>query len=96
MKKIISLALASISVILLFSCSSGYVESEPTYVTVVRPAPPAPNYIWVNDNYVYRNRVYVHRPGYWVKPKPNRVYVNGHWKKEPRGYRWVNGRWSRR
>jgi hypothetical protein len=95
MKKILSL-LAYITLIFLFiSCGPGYVEDEPTYVETYRPVQPAPDYIWVNDNWVWRNQTYVHRNGYWSRPKPNRVYVDGHWKREPRGHRWVRGRWNR-
>lgn len=96
MKNIIKITIFAGSLMLSLSCSSGYVEQEPTYVEVYRPVAPAPHYVWVNDNYVYRNRVYVHKNGYWAKPRPNKVYVQGHWAKHPRGYHWVNGRWTRR
>ncbi len=93
-KRIINVLFALAAFALFASCSAGYVEEQPTYVEVYRPVQPAPHYVWVNENYVWRNRAYQHRSGYWVKPRPNRVYVEGHWKKEPRGYRWTRGQWK--
>jgi hypothetical protein len=69
------------------------VDDEPTYVETYRPAPPAPEYVWVNDNWVWRNRAYLHQDGYWVRPRPNRAYTPGYWQHHPRGHRWVKGKW---
>ena len=93
MKRILNLLQCLAFMALFTSCSAGYVETEPTYVEVYRPVQPAPHYVWVNDNWVWRNRTYMHQNGYWDRPRANRVYVPGHWKKEPRGHRWVKGRW---
>lgn len=85
--------------VLLFSavgCSSGhYVSTQPETVVVTRPAPPYPNYIWVDGNYYWRGGRYVYRPGYWVAPRVGRVYSPGVWVKTPRGYYWHRGRWRR-
>lgn len=94
MKKIIYILLYLALLPLFISCSAGYVDKEPTYVEVYRPVQPAPEYVWVNDNWVWRNRTYIHQNGYWVRPRPNRVYVNGYWVHEPRGHRWIKGRWK--
>ena len=71
-----------------------YVNVRPTAPVIVRPAPPSPRHIWVEDEWTYRNGAYVRVPGYWAAPpRGRRAWVAGHWEHERRGHYWVAGHW---
>lgn len=72
-----------------------YVNIRPKAVVVERPAAPAPNYIWVEGEWVPQGRSYVYRQGYWVAPRARRIWVPGHWVGTRRGEYWVRGYWRR-
>ena len=95
MRKLICITLLLGIAIFFNACSPGYVSEEPTYREFVRPARPGDNYIWRDNEWVYRRRtnVYVQRDGQWVTPNRGRTYVQGHWSKNRRGHYWVPGRW---
>ena len=64
-------------------------------VVVARPAAPAPDYIWVDGEWVYsRNRGYVWKEGYWLKPRRGYVWTPGRWTTVRGGHRWVAGCWK--
>ena len=94
MKRIV---LSAVVLMFLFSatgCSSEhYVAEQPEAVVVTRPAPPASHYVWVDGEYYWRGDSYAYRPGYWVAPKPGRVWVAGTWVRTPKGYYWREGHW---
>lgn len=74
-----------------------YVTVRPTYAPVVRPAPPGPAYVWIEEDWAYRNGRYVAVGGHWVAP-PRRgmVWIPGRWMQSRRGWRWIPGHWRRR
>jgi hypothetical protein len=75
----------------------GYIESEPSYVEIERPARPSVEHIWIDGGWRwdYRNHIYVQRPGYWVQSRQGRSYIKGHWEAGPKGKRWIDGHWQR-
>jgi hypothetical protein len=97
MKKNIYLIIFAGIILLLNSCSAGYVSVEPAYHEVYIPARPGSNYIWIGANWYWNNRTrtYHHRDGYWALPRQGHNYQQGHWNKTRRGYRWVPGGWRR-
>ncbi|RMH66061.1 MAG: hypothetical protein D6677_01060 [Calditrichaeota bacterium] len=64
-------------------------------VVVVKPAPPAAGYVWVEGHWVVKNKQYVWKKGHWVKAKKHHRYVNGHWKRARGGWVWIPGRWRK-
>lgn len=94
MKKSITFIVSVAFLFIISSCSSGYVDSEPTYVEVARPSSPGPNYVWINGDWQWRNNTYQHQNGYWDKPRNGKKYTQGHWEKGKRGNHWNNGRWE--
>ncbi|MBB5635984.1 hypothetical protein HDF26_003560 [Pedobacter cryoconitis] len=87
--------LLSLSVMLFAaSCApSYYVASRPVEPVYVRPVAPYPNAYWVPDEWTWRNGVYIHVNGYYVRSRPNHVYVRGYWRPGRRGYAWHRGHW---
>jgi WXXGXW repeat (2 copies) len=85
-------------------CSLGppYAQTAPPPMPAapaeVRPAQPAPNYVWLPGYYTWRasDRAYVWVPGHWAVPPDGHVWVPGHWQTQSSGYTWVDGRWERR
>jgi len=73
-----------------------YVKVQPVAPVVVRPAPPSPHHVWVEDEWVWRNGSYAHVPGYWATPRPHyHRWVPGHWRHyHSHGYYWVPGHWA--
>jgi hypothetical protein len=69
------------------------VAVQPRRPVYVRPAAPYPDYVWIDGNWVWSNRHYVWREGYWAPPRRGRAYVPGRWMQTPRGYRWRKGHW---
>ncbi len=98
MKKIF-LLLSTLFFILIYVAGCG-----PTAVVVrerpypppmyVRPVAPAPNYIWVSGEWIYRGNGYVYRQGYWRAPRPRyHYYTEGHWQQRRQGWVWIHGHW---
>jgi hypothetical protein len=98
MKKLVFLVVITATFLLFIACgsSTGYVENEPTYVEMARPASPDPNYVWINGNWVWdgRNGNYYRTDGYWAQPRNGQTYVDGYWTRDSRGYYWTEGRWK--
>lgn len=64
-------------------------------VVAVRPAAPAPDYVWVDGEWVYyKNRGYVWKEGYWLKPRAGYAWTPGRWVVVRGGHRWVAGCWK--
>jgi hypothetical protein len=79
------------------SCVAGYVETEPSYVVINRPAQPSNVHVWIDGGWGWSNQShgYVQRTGYWDKPRQGHTYVSGHWQSSPKGKYWENGRWEK-
>jgi hypothetical protein len=79
------------------ACMVGYAETEPVYVESVRPAAPSSVHVWIDGDWAYNRHThgYVRNQGYWVKPAPNKTYVQGHWQAHPQGHTWTRGHWQR-
>lgn len=74
-----------------------YVSVRPEWHAVVRPAPPSPRHVWIDEDWAWRDGHYVSVGGRWAEPPhPGWVWVGGHWGHGPRGDRWYGGRWARR
>jgi hypothetical protein len=91
-KALIGIALASS---LLASCVGGYyyVSARPVAPVYVRPVAPYPGAVWVQGEWEWRGGRYEYVPGYWARPRGQRVYVEGGWVTGPRGYYWRHGYW---
>ena len=72
-----------------------YVKVRPTVVATVKPAPPHPNYVWIDDEWTVKSGAYVQVPGYWAAPRAGYVWVPGHWSSEAKGDYWIPGHWKR-
>jgi len=72
-----------------------YVRVQPRAGVVARPAAPAPDYVWIEGEWIPRGRTYVYQPGYWIAPRPHAVWVPSHWVRVRRGWYWVRGYWTR-
>jgi hypothetical protein len=78
------------------SCVTGYVETEPSYVVMVRPAQPSNVHIWIDGDWRWNSQSqrYVQNTGYWEKPRQSQTYVSGYWQSAPKGKYWQNGHWQ--
>ena len=67
---------------------------RPTVTIVNRPPAPAPNHVWVDEEWVPQGRTYAWHGGYWAKP-PRRgaIFIPGHWRTSRRGSIWIAGHW---
>ena len=73
-----------------------YVNVRPTFAPVVRPAPPSPRHVWVDEDWEYRGGRYVSVGGHWVAPpRPGMAWVPGRWVHYRRGWQWRPGHWRR-
>ena len=72
-----------------------YVTEQPSPASVTRPAAPAPNYVWMEGEWIPKDKTYVYQPGYWMAPHPGYKWIPGHWVHEHRGWYWVKGYWRR-
>jgi len=76
------------------SCAGEYyVNDRPAEVTYVRPVSPYAGAVWVEGDWYWSGGRYVHRDGYWSRPRHGRTYVAGNWYHGPRGYSWHRGHW---
>ena len=99
MKKYLS-KLALLSVIALavsFTASAQiYVRVRPTVPVIVRPAPPSPAHVWIDEEWEPRGGSYVYAGGHWASPPhAGWAWIPGHWKRGGRGEWWVKGHWRR-
>ncbi|HWK03704.1 MAG TPA: hypothetical protein VNS58_08730 [Puia sp.] len=75
-----------------------YVSVRPVFAGPrVRPAPPSPRHVWIDEEWTMRGGRYVSTGGYWAAPPhPGWAWVPGRWAHERRGDYWIAGRWRRR
>jgi hypothetical protein len=57
--------------------------------------PPDPTSIYTPGCWVFRDRRYLWRPGFWVDFKPDWVWIPAHYVWTPAGYVFVEGYWDR-
>ncbi len=72
-----------------------YIKVRPHH-PVIKTRPPRPSavHVWVGGEWVYSNRRYNYRDGYWDRPTANySTWVEGHWKHSRRGWVWIPGHW---
>jgi len=73
---------------------------------IVQIAPPAPRYeaapgprpgqVWVPGRWVWDERNYAWRQGYWQAARPDYVYAPGRWMRADGGWHWVDDQWRQR
>jgi hypothetical protein len=64
-------------------------------VVVTRPAPPAPGYVWIEEDWQPRGRGYAWHGGYWAAPpRPQAAWAPGYWRRSGRGHAWAPGHWN--
>ncbi len=95
MKRNIFLAAIIICSVALASCgpSRVVVTDRPAVPYYQRPMPPGPNYMWVDGDWIIRNRHYEYQHGYWAAPRYNRRWENGRWYQSRHGWQWQRGYW---
>ncbi len=86
---------AMLSLVAVSSQAQIYVEIRPSRPFYTRTAPPAPGYIWVEEEWGPTHHGYEWRGGYWVRPRPGYRYRAGYWRHTHHGYVWMSGRWYR-
>ncbi|MBN2023308.1 MAG: YXWGXW repeat-containing protein [Pirellulales bacterium] len=89
-----------------FQWTSGYWADAQADEVEYLPEPPAtveagPNIAassadqtWLPGCWVWQNRRYAWRPGFWATAEPNWVWVPAHYVWAPRGYVYVDGYWD--
>jgi hypothetical protein len=69
------------------------VRERPVEPVYSRPAPPAPNAVWVAGEWEWRGGHYVYINGHYVINE-TRTWIPGHWRETPGGYVWERGHWA--
>ena len=89
-----------------FQWTSGYWADAKLSKVEYLPEPPAtveagpnvaarsPNDTWLPGCWMWQNRRYVWRPGFWASVQPNWVWIPAHYVWAPRGYVFVDGYWD--
>lgn len=94
MKKIILMCLLAVATGFTSSQAQIYVSIRPARPVFARPVAPAPNYIWIEEDWDGVGADYRWHGGYWAAPPhPGYRYRAGYWRNTPRGYLWVRGSW---
>jgi YXWGXW repeat-containing protein len=79
-----------------------YGASGALVVTDMPPPPRAevvvsrPGYTWINGHWTFVGGHWLWQAGYYVRERPNAVYVEGRWERRGRGNVWVEGGWRPR
>lgn len=61
----------------------------------VRPAMPAPGYVWIDGYWNWVRGRYVWVPGVWQRPPyPGAYWSHGHWDRYPDGWYYHEGHWD--
>jgi WXXGXW repeat (2 copies) len=77
------------------SAAALIVVAPPAPVVEVRPAIPAPGYVWMDGYWNWEGGRHVWIPGRWVAPHPGYHWVGHHWVHERGGWRLEEGHWVR-
>ena len=90
-----------LTVVCIVMCCGTFAASAQIFVTirpqrqvVVRSAPPQAEYVWVDEDWEWRNGQYVWVGGHWIEPRPQQVYRPGRWTRSSHGHTWQAGRWE--
>lgn len=71
------------------------VRVRPPAPVIVRPAPPSPRHVWVNEDWEWRDGRYIFVGGHWIAPeRAGAIWRPGHWARRPSGWVWVPGHWA--
>jgi hypothetical protein len=77
---------------------AGDVEYLPEPPATVEAGPniaaPLPDDTWLPGSWVWQNRRYAWRPGFWATVQPNWVWIPAHYVWAPGGYIFVDGYWD--
>ncbi|MBS1916523.1 MAG: hypothetical protein JST87_09590 [Bacteroidetes bacterium] len=80
-----------------FSQVSIGVSVRPRVPVIVRPVPPSPAHVWIDEDWAWRGGRYEYAGGHWaVPPHPGWIWFPGRWRHSRWGWQWVPGRWRRR
>jgi len=72
-----------------------YVTIRPSRPVYVRPAPPSPRHVWIEEDWNGVGDRYEWHGGYWAEPPtPGYYYRPGYWRHTDRGHVWNSGRWD--
>ena len=95
MKNLLTLSIAAVSFTLLMTSCAGtvVVRERPVEPVYIRPAPPRPEYVWIDGEWFRSHGHYQYRQGYWTAPRPGRNWHRGHWENRSGGYVWIGGSW---
>ena len=92
---------AGLLITILFSISLAvssqiYVKIRPAVPVIVRTAPPASNYVWIEEEWEPYNGNYRYVGGHWEAPPTNGHYWHpGYWRHDKqRGNFWIKGKWG--
>ena len=55
---------------------------------------PAPDFVWIEGNWVWSHNGYAWQTGYWHEPRPDMIWTPAHYVWTPRGYIFVMGYWD--
>lgn len=78
----------------LTSCSARVTTRPAATVVAVRPAMPAPGYVWIREDWHRHHGRYVNRGGYWAMPPAHgHHWVDGYWQYNRQSRVWVPGYW---
>ena len=70
------------------------VNVRPSNPVFVRAAPPSPQHIWVDGDWVPQGNHYVYRNGYWFVPGNRGNWNPGYWNQQGNGWKWKKGYWG--
>jgi len=70
-----------------------YLTEQPSPTNLARPTAPAPNYVWIEGEWIPKDKTYVYQPGHWIAPRAGYKWIPGHWVHEHQGWYWVKGYW---
>ena len=96
LKKIILAASLAGTVLILNSCTAGYMAYEPSYMEYDRPVRPNNLSIWIDGDWNWNNRSqqYYQKNGYWDSPRQGQTYMSGYWQSTSKGKTWSKGHWQ--
>ncbi len=94
MKKLTFISMVVFFIMSATGCARRVVVSDrPSPPVIVRPAQPAPDYIWIEGEWRVGGGKYSWRDGYWTRSRGHRTWAPGHWEATRGGYYWTPGRW---
>jgi WXXGXW repeat (2 copies) len=77
------------------SAATLIVAAPPAPIVEVRPAAPAPGWVWMDGYWNWAGGRHVWVRGRWVAPHPGYHWVGHHWVHERGGWRLEDGHWER-